>query len=68
MQSYAGGDYGPTDQSLQVMAVLSAELDEQLNKLKQALTVDLPALNGKLKQAGLPPVPPSFDRKAPGGN
>ena len=34
MQSYAGGDYGPTDQDLQVFASLSAEVDQELGRLK----------------------------------
>jgi photosystem II stability/assembly factor-like uncharacterized protein len=68
MQNYLGGDAGPTDQAVQVLAVLSAELDQQLGKLKQALTVDLPAFNSQLKAAGLSPVNVSAATKAAGSN
>jgi hypothetical protein len=68
MQSYAGGDYGPTDQDVQAFAAIEEELEAQLTKLKQALDVDLPALNLKLKQAGISPVAPTNGTKPSGGN
>ena len=68
MQSYAGGDYGPTDQDEQAFTVISTDLDAQLGKLKQAITSDLPALNTKLKGAGIAPVEVSPNAKNSGGN
>jgi hypothetical protein len=56
LQSYGQGDYAPTDQDLAVLSELSAELDKTLDKLKRTLDVDLPALNNRLKAAGLPEV------------
>jgi hypothetical protein len=49
-------DFGPTDQQEQVFAVLSTELGQLLDSLKQTLDTQLPALNAKLKTLGAPPV------------
>lgn len=68
MQNYLGGDAGPTDQAVQVLTVLSAELDQLLGKLNQALTIDLPAFNSQLKAAGLSPVNVPPATKAAGTN
>jgi hypothetical protein len=46
----------PTDQSLQVLAQLSQQLDAQLAALEQVLGQDLPPFNAQLKRAGLAPV------------
>ena len=68
IESYAGGDYGPTDQDLQVFASLSAEVDQELGRLKQDLAVGLPAFNARLKEAGISPVAVSTEPKTAGGN
>jgi len=68
MQSYAGGEYAPTDQDLEAFGAISTNLGQQLDKLKQALTVDLPALNEKLKKAGVSPVPATGTAKTDGAN
>jgi len=68
MQGYVGGDYGPTDQDVRVFAELSREVDEQLGKLKQALTEGLPAFNATLKEAGVSPVALSAGTKVGGAN
>ncbi len=68
MQSYAGGDYGPTEQDMQVYALLSSEIDQQLAKLNQALAADLPALNLQLKAAGVAPITVSSGTNATGSN
>ena len=67
MQTYVGGNYGPTDQDVQAFAQITAELNKQLDTLKETLDVDLPALNGKLKEAGVSPVAASTGTKS-GGN
>jgi photosystem II stability/assembly factor-like uncharacterized protein len=67
MQTYVGGNYGPTDQDVQAFAQISAELHEQLATLKQTLDEDLPALNAKLKEVGVSPVAATTGAKL-GGN
>ena len=56
MQSYLGGDYGPTAQDVAVFKELSGELNEQLASLTRVLNVDIPAFNAQLKAAGIAPV------------
>jgi len=56
MQSYLGGDYGPTAQDIAVFKELSGKLNEQLAILTRVLNVDLPAFNAQLKAAGIAPV------------
>jgi photosystem II stability/assembly factor-like uncharacterized protein len=53
-------DAAPTDQSEQVFADLSGQLQQQLTALDQLLDSELPSLNAQLKKAGLKPV----ERKA----
>ncbi len=53
MQSYLGGDYGPTAQDIAVFKELSGKLNEQLASLTRVLNVDLPAFNAQLKAAGI---------------
>lgn len=56
LQNYAQGDYGPTDQDMQVLAQLTVELQQVMSKVKQTIEVDLPRFNAELKAAGLPQV------------
>jgi len=51
-----GAEAAPTDQSFQVFAMLSQQLDRQLGALQQVLGQELPAFNAELRRAGLPPV------------
>ena len=50
------GDGTPTDAYEAVFNELSAELDEHLRTLERLLTGDLPRLNRRLGEAGLPHV------------
>jgi hypothetical protein len=49
-------DARPTDQSYTLFEELSALADEQIKKLKGILKADLPALNDKVKEAGIPAI------------
>jgi hypothetical protein len=51
-----GEDAKPTDQDYAAFKELSAELEVQLGKLKNALAADLTAFNAQLKTANLPAV------------
>jgi hypothetical protein len=53
LQSYAQGEYAPTEQEVVVLKELSTELDQALAKLKQTLDTELSAFNTQLKAAGL---------------
>ncbi len=67
MQTYVGGNYGPTDQDVQAFVQISTELNDQLDTLKQTLDEVLPSLNAKLKAAGVSPVAATTGAKL-GGN
>ncbi|MGB6482776.1 MAG: hypothetical protein WBE86_04740 [Candidatus Acidiferrales bacterium] len=56
MQSYLGGDYGPTAQDVEVLKKLSAELDELLSNLTRVRNTEVPAFNAQLRGAGIAPV------------
>jgi len=56
LQGYVEGDYAPTDQATQVFAELSGELDSVLAQLDKTLQTRVPALNARLKAAGVQPV------------
>ncbi|MGB6877687.1 MAG: hypothetical protein WBD87_16815 [Candidatus Acidiferrales bacterium] len=56
MQSYLGGDYGPTAQDVEVLKELSAELDELLSNLTRVRNTEVPAFNAQLRGAGIAPV------------
>lgn len=56
LQSYAQGEYAPTDQEIAVLKELSSELDQTLAKLKQTLDIELSAFNTQLKAAGVSEV------------
>ncbi len=51
-------DHKPTDQSVEVFNELSAQLDAQLEKMKETLSRQLPLLNGALKREKLEAVDP----------
>jgi hypothetical protein len=51
-------DHKPTDQSVEVFRELSAQLDAQLEKMKQTLTTELPRLNAALKREKIDAVDP----------
>ncbi|MEE4154809.1 MAG: glycosyl hydrolase [Erythrobacter sp.] len=46
----------PTDQTREVFAMLSARLDRELAELERVLATELPALNERLREAGLEPI------------
>jgi hypothetical protein len=48
-----------------VFTDLSSQLDRQLSAMRGALLVVLPAINGQLKAAGLPPIVPSTEEIPP---
>lgn len=52
----ATADFKPTDQSVEVHAVLKAELEEARRNLNAILSTDLPALNRMLQARGLPGI------------
>jgi hypothetical protein len=52
----SGTDARPTDQTRQVFAILSKELDAQLATIHSALSSSLPQLNKELAAAGLAPI------------
>ena len=52
----ATADFKPTDQSVEVHAVLKAELEEARRNLNAILSTDLPALNRMLQSRGLPGI------------
>jgi len=51
-------DNKPTDQSVEVFNELSAQLDAQLKKMQQTLTVELPRLNAALRREKVEAVDP----------
>ena len=51
-------DNKPTDQSVEVFKELSAQLDAQLEKMKQTLKTELPRLNAALKREKIDAVDP----------
>jgi len=53
LESYAQGEYAPTEQEVVVLKELSTELDQALAKLKQTFDTELSAFNTQLKAAGL---------------
>ncbi len=61
------GDYRPTDQSYEVFAILSAELQVQLDILKGTIDTDLAAFNRLLAEIDLEEIVP-HDRSKDGGN
>lgn len=52
------GDYRPTDQAYEVFANLSAQLQVQLNTLKEMLDTDLAAFNRRLERMNIDPIVP----------
>jgi len=52
----AGADARPTDQSYELFKNLSTLADVQIEKLDNILKLDLPELNKKVKDAGIPAV------------
>ncbi|MEO8576673.1 MAG: glycosyl hydrolase, partial [Gemmatimonadales bacterium] len=52
----ASADARPTNQTLEVYRILSAQLETQLSKIRAALNQSLPALNRDLASASLPPI------------
>ncbi len=50
------GDHRPTDQAREVFARLSAQLEEQLARLRQIVATELPRFNGLVGDAALPAV------------
>jgi photosystem II stability/assembly factor-like uncharacterized protein len=63
MQGYVEGDYAPTEQATQVFAGLSRELDATLAQLDKSLA-RVPALNARLKAAGVQPIDDSASSAA----
>ena len=61
------GDYRPTDQSYEVFAILTAELQVQLDLLKGIIDTDLAAFNRQLAGLGMEEIVP-HDRSKDGGN
>jgi len=49
-------DMPPTTQATKMFSDVEAALDQQVENLKEILEKDLPALNPKLQQSGLPPL------------
>jgi len=58
-------DNKPTDQSIEVFKELSAQLDAQLEKMKQTLKTELPRLNAALKREKIEAVDPAVKLPAP---
>src|SRR5437870_3263488 len=54
LESYVQGDYAPTAQAEQALAELSADADTALSRVKQTLGRSVPALNLRLRAAGMP--------------
>ena len=52
----SAGDYRPTDQAYTVRDELTAQIDEQLEKLAAVLAGDLPVFNRLVKDADIPAV------------
>jgi len=57
----ASADGRPTQQSYEVLRVLSTQLDRELTRLRQAMSANLPKVNSLLQSSGLQPirVPPT---------
>lgn len=58
-------DARPTDQSVEVFNELSAQLDAQIEKMKQTLKTELPRLNAALKREKIDAVDPAAKPVAP---
>jgi photosystem II stability/assembly factor-like uncharacterized protein len=66
LMGVAGSSDGrPTAQTYQVFDVLSAQLERELARMRVSLTAHLPAMNGILKNAGLPEIIASRTRLVP---
>jgi hypothetical protein len=52
----ASADARPTNQTLEVYRILSAQIDTQVTKIKSAVSSSLPKLNQQLTAAGLKPM------------
>jgi hypothetical protein len=52
----ASADARPTNQTLEVYRILSAQIDAQVTKIKSAVSTSLPKLNQQLTAAGLKPM------------
>ncbi|HZQ35333.1 MAG TPA: glycosyl hydrolase, partial [Dehalococcoidia bacterium] len=62
----ASADAAPTQQSREVFAELSAQLELQLGRLRDVQANEVAALNRAIREAGLDPVaPPTLDQAAP---
>ncbi|MFN3729596.1 MAG: WD40/YVTN/BNR-like repeat-containing protein [Fimbriimonadaceae bacterium] len=63
----AGGNYRPTHQSYEVYAMLSGQLQVQLDALAERLRVDLPVINAGLRSKGKDAVVPVDPTRSAGG-
>jgi hypothetical protein len=54
--STAGADARPTDQSRELFKELAAMADAEMAHLKTILETDVPDLNGRIKEAGIPHI------------
>jgi photosystem II stability/assembly factor-like uncharacterized protein len=55
----AAADFAPPQQAYEVFQKVSAEIQEQLDRLRRLLDTDLVAFNDTVRQAGIPPVVPA---------
>ena len=54
LSSQAGvGDYPPTSQAVEFKKEVTGDIDKELGQLKQIMSNDIPALNQKVKDAGV---------------
>ncbi len=52
----SSADARPTQQSYDVFAELSGQIDAQLDRLRQVIETDVPALNDLIRSAEVPAV------------
>ena len=52
-------DFAPPQQAYEVFQKVSAEIQEQLDRLRRLLDTDLAAFNETVRRAAIPPVVPT---------
>lgn len=58
------GNYGPTQQAIQVKKELTDKIDSQLQQFQQVLSTDLPAINRMVKEKGVEAIQLKMEKKS----
>jgi hypothetical protein len=67
LSAVQSGQFAPTQQAREVFAILSKQLQVQLNALKAIESKEVPALNATLKARGMAPIVPKNPQLQRGG-